>query len=274
MSDKVESVQDNSNAVYGDVSAAPASEAAAVAEETKSSILDLIQDSELKNHQSLHNFKDVDSLAKSFINAQSLVGKRVADMTPEEMSQYNSKLGIPSDHLGYEMEASEDLKREAFGLGLTREQAEKFANWRSEEASRAESVKLSAHEERIKAYTAELEESFGNELAAKVDLARKAAERLGGEELLKTVFSKNDPAHPAFIKALAAAGAEFSDHSSVHGQVRQSFSLTPGEAEAKIAERRRDPAFMRKAFDQHMRREDNAAWKELEHLYKLAKQQG
>ena len=271
MTDIVESGTENSNSVYGDVTAAGP---APVAEVTQRSIMEFINDTELKDHKALQNIKDVDSLAKSFIHAQSLVGKRVSEMTQEDMAQFNTNIGIPQDISGYEFEGEENLKKEALQLKLNKDQALMYADLRKQDKALADGLRITEREDKVSQYTRELEDAFGVDLPGKIELARKAAERLGGEDLLKAVFSRDNPANPAFIKALAAAGAEFGDHQSAHGQIRGSFSLTADEAGSKIVERRADKDFMRKAFDQSIPRESNAAWKELEHLYKLSKKDG
>jgi len=65
---------------------------------------------ELKTNASLEKFSDVSTLAKSYINAESMIGKDKmvvpgANTTEEEWSDIYDKLGRPSDPNGYELKA-------------------------------------------------------------------------------------------------------------------------------------------------------------------------
>jgi len=65
---------------------------------------------ELKSNASLEKFSDVSTLAKSYINAESMIGKDKmvvpgANTTEEEWNDIYDKLGRPSDPNGYELTA-------------------------------------------------------------------------------------------------------------------------------------------------------------------------
>jgi hypothetical protein len=97
---------------------------------------------DLRSNPSLEKFKDVGSLAKSYVEVQGLVGKKGIikpgeNATEEQVSEYYKALGRPDDVSGYEldtfevpevladvwdMNATSEVAAEAFRLGVTKEQ--------------------------------------------------------------------------------------------------------------------------------------------------------
>ena len=70
------------------------------AQESKSFLDDLPE--ELRDDRTLHNFKSVDDLAKSYVEARKLMGKRLSDMTPEEISKFRADSGVPESPEAYD----------------------------------------------------------------------------------------------------------------------------------------------------------------------------
>tara|TARA_R110002153_G_scaffold144288_4_gene295460 strand:+ start:2657 stop:3478 length:822 start_codon:yes stop_codon:yes gene_type:complete len=96
---------------------------------------------DLRDHSALSSINDVPNLAKSFVNAQSMIGKDKIVIpsqhsSPEDWDQVYEKLGRPVAPENYEMEVPEDSNDEFVGwykntahkLGLNQSQAQILAS--------------------------------------------------------------------------------------------------------------------------------------------------
>ena len=223
---------------------------------------------ELREHKALQNYDTVDSMAKSLLSAQSMVGKKVQELTAEELLGLNGKFGKPADIGGYEFSANEEFKVKALNLGLNPSQAEQLHGL--EKA--ALDVELKSREvdkvTRMDEVGKELEGYFGNQLEARVELAKKAALELGGEELHNSVFDADSLGDPKIIKALSEAGKRIFDHESVGTDQITKFGLTPQEASNEIALKHSDREFM-KAYMNSIHPGHEAAVAEMQKLQVL-----
>ena len=100
---------------------------------------------DLRDHSALSSINDVPNLAKSFVNAQSMIGRdKIAipgqHSSPEDWDQVYERLGRPEGPEHYEMELPEDSNEELVGwykntaheLGLNNAQAQMLASKYSE----------------------------------------------------------------------------------------------------------------------------------------------
>ena len=170
---------------------------------------------DLRDSKVLKNFESVGDMAKSLISAQEMVGKRVKDLTADELKAVNAKFGTPESVEGYEFDAPEDFKKEALEIGLSVEQAEKLHELT---VAKSETTKVDV-ETAMEDFAKALEGEFGGKLEAKIDLARKAALELGGKDLEGSIFQEGVPGDLKIIKALSEAGKRLFDHESVQGGI-------------------------------------------------------
>lgn len=99
---------------------------------------------EYRNDPSLRDFKDLNGLAKSFIESQKMIGSSIRlpkeDSTEEEINKFYSKLGRPESPEIYKYDQPQDipedlkndysdLKRVCHQAGLTNKQFEELAAW-------------------------------------------------------------------------------------------------------------------------------------------------
>ncbi len=104
---------------------------------------------DIADHSAIKDIKSVEDLAKSTINAQQMLGGRVAipssDATKEEWDTFYGKIGRPEEIGGYETpqenmpqeltpEFDQALKVEAHRLGLTKGQYAGLARYMSQTA--------------------------------------------------------------------------------------------------------------------------------------------
>jgi hypothetical protein len=189
---------------------------------------------ELKGEKALANYESVDAMAKSLLNAQKLVGKKVSDMSAEDLIKVNAKFGVPSDPNNYDFEASDEFKAHAHELGLNHQQAAKLYETSVKAAQAAEEANLEALEAHNKGAVEALEAEFGGKMEARVDLAKKAARELGGEDLESTIFNSQIGLDPKLIKAFSEAGKRLFDHESVQeGTVSSALTLDDINTEMK-----------------------------------------
>ena len=98
---------------------------------TEKSFLDIIPEA-YRDNPSIKNFKSIEDFTKSFVEKDKLIGKKVSEMSPEEIRSYNTKLGVPDSSDKYEIAAEEGVddpetvswfKEAALKAGLTKEAA-------------------------------------------------------------------------------------------------------------------------------------------------------
>jgi hypothetical protein len=199
---------------------------------------------DLREIKALKNYDTVDAMAKSLLSAQELVGKRVRDLTPEELVGLDKKFGMPDDISGYDFESDDSFKERALKAGLNSIQAKKLLDIEiGAHSVKEEELKVKAAE-RVKEVGKELEDAFGRQFEARIEIAKRAALELGGEDLLKAVFDESNVGDPKIIKALSEAGKRLFDHESVGTNQILKLGLSPQDAKNEIEMKKNDPEFM------------------------------
>lgn len=211
---------------------------------------------ELKADKSLENIKDIESLAKSFVHAQKLVG---ADKIPvpnkfateKDWDAVYEKLGRPKNSDGYKFNLPEDqnVNQEALKtfadhahkLGLLPNQADgvvKFYNEMiSKELSEADQIALA---QRTKAET-ELKTEWGQAYTTKVQAANNIVSEIFPQGFMNTNLADGTKLgdHPAVIKAFATLADKMGEDKIV--QADGPAYMTPKQIEKEIANITADP---------------------------------
>lgn len=249
---------------------------ATVSETATKSFLESLPES-LRGEKSLASFKDPAELAKSYVNAQKMVGKKVADMTPEEIKQFNIKLGVPESKDNYDFgdDKTSDpnmvnwFKGAAHEAGITQDAAKKLVEQWNGQMAESKKMMESQVELQNENNVKTLKSEFGAAFDEKVNHANKAVSKFGGEALVQLLAEKGLSSHPILVKTFAEAGKLISEGSLPNPASNGQYGLTPAEARSKIDETKADPSFQKR-----MRSNDiptrEAAFKELENLYKLS----
>ena len=178
---------------------------------------------ELRDHPSLSPIKDVENLARSYVNAQRLIG---ADKIPvpvnptdEDLDNIYNRLGRPESVDGYEIAVdgnivTEDVARSyadiAHKLRLTPDQASGIMDYYRSMASQASEVTAKAETQQRSQTEMALRKEWGDDFDARIEDAGKIAQQFGGGELLEMKLADGTKVgnHPDFIKAFAKM-AEF-----------------------------------------------------------------
>lgn len=231
----------------------------------------------LRGEKSLASFKDPSELAKSYVEAQKLIGKKVSQMTPEEIKQFNKNLGVPESKDNYDFgeDTSNDpnmvnwFKGAAHEAGITQDAAKKLVEkWNGQVAESKKMVESQIelkNEENVKF----LKSEFGAAFDEKVNHANKAISKFGGEPLVKVLSDYGLQSNPVLVKAFAEAGKLISEGSLPNPTSNGQYGLTPAEARAKIEQTKADPSFQKRMRSNDIPTREEA-FKELENLYKLS----
>ena len=233
---------------------------------------------DLRGSQALQDFKDVNSLAKSYLELNKFLGKRLEDMSPEELETYYDKLGRPKSADEYEVNLEGELtdwyKQTAHELGLSKRQAEKLA----ESYHKIEEERMQQYETQKQAlmddWVNQVKQEFGPEFDNRVKIAQAAVRTFGGEELKNFLNETGLGNHPAMVKAFAEIGKELGEDKLVNPESTGGFGITPKEAQQKISMLKSDPDFMDRYLARGKYRksskEHQEAVKQIQDLYSLA----
>lgn len=206
---------------------------------------------ELREHPSLAPIKDVGNLARSYVNAQRLIGSDKvplpANPTDEDLDNIYSKLGRPEEASGYEIATDGNIITEevasayadvAHKLRLTPEQANGILEYYKGSIGQTEEQMQQFAEQQAEETTAELRREWGRAFEDKVALARDVVDQFAGSEILQMRLEDGTMIgnHPAFIKAFAAMGdfksTVTSEDTISDGAVNRQF--TPVQAQAEV----------------------------------------
>ncbi len=178
---------------------------------------------EIREHPSLSPIKDVSNLARSYVNAQRLIGADKlplpANPTDADLDNIYSKLGRPESADGYEIApdgviVTEDVAKSysemAHTLRLTPDQASGILEYYKGIASSASEMSIEAETQQRNSTEMALRQEWGDEFDARLSDAGKIAKQFGGADLLDMQLADGTKVgnHPDFIKAFSKM-AEF-----------------------------------------------------------------
>lgn len=249
-------------------------QAATVTETPSTGFLDTLSE-ELRDIPALRTFKDVESLAKSYVHAQGLLGKKIQEMTPDELNAAFGRMnGAPESVDGYDLKAEMDpdtlvfFKKLSHELKLSPAQAAQLVgkfekidrNTREMTIKEKEQAKLDAINI--------LKDDYGKHVDDKIKLAKKAIAELGGPDLVEDLELRGLLNDPKLIKAFVKAGEGLLESDLVGTTGLGSFSMTPEQAR-----RARDQKLMSNEFREAYFNERHPAHKgavaEMNELYEI-----
>ena len=217
---------------------------------------------EIRGHKSLETIQDLPSLAKSYVNAQSMIGAdKIAlpgkSSTPEQWSEIYSKLGRPeaadkyelSNNLpeGQELDATlmGGFTNTAHAAGLSTQQAQSLLDWYNNVLVDSTSQTTAAEQTQLEEKTNALKQHYGPAFEERVNLAKAvSAQFTEGDESIFDVKLEDGSLlgnHPDFIKMAANMGIfmkEKMGEDTLEG-VKHTGVATTHELKGKIAELQR-----------------------------------
>ena len=206
---------------------------------------------EIKADKSLENIKDIESLAKSYVHAQKLVGSDKIPVpnkfaTEKDWDAVYEKLGRPKDATGYKYEIGENTKinedalktfsDQAHKLGLLPTQANGVVKWYNDMAAQqqqdADTVAIGAREQS----ETSLKKEWGQAYEQQTSKSAHVALQVFDAEFLNKNLADGTKIgdHPTFIKAFATLADKMGEDSIT--QASGPAYQTPDQIEKHIGE--------------------------------------
>tara|TARA_R110002126_G_scaffold75281_5_gene187787 strand:+ start:816 stop:1646 length:831 start_codon:yes stop_codon:yes gene_type:complete len=214
---------------------------------------------DLRENAALQKYTTVESLAKGYVNASSMLGrdKLVMPNSDEEWTDIYGKLGRPEEAAGYKFDEHtmpegyaidesliSDFQEKAHQAGLSEKQANELYGWYvGNQAQQFEGMVNNAEEEIVNAQT-DLRKSWGNAYDQKFSAAERAVREFGGEELQQALADTGAGNNPTLIKAFALIGEKLMGDTVLEGN--QQRAKTPDMIKEEISKIQNDPAFYNK----------------------------
>jgi len=241
---------------------------------------------DVASHSAIKDIGSVEDLAKSAIHAQQMVGAdKIAipgkDAGSQAWEDVYNKLGRPEKAGDYELPQEnvesvegnqpqiEEFKGEAHRLGLNKQQFAGLVRFMAEKGQQGAQAAEVNMEEVQKQSVAALQQEYGAAYEQNLSLAKSAVEQFGGEEL-KTMLNQTGLGNnPELIKAFARIGKMVASDEIIGRGGRESFVLSPTEAQESIIQKKLDVEFM-SAYTQNHHPGHMAAVEEMQKLFELA----
>lgn len=189
----------------------------------------------------LGKFKNHDDLTKAYSNLESIMGKKVAQLTPEEAKTLAHLNGLPTKPEDYKLPegtdeaASQWLREAALKAGITQNGLLEIVNGYNERAKVAADEVRQTFEAKHQQNILDLKREFGGAYDQRIALASKAALNIGGEEFVKRLGDAGLGTDPVVIKALANLGKSLAEDSVPASKHGATFGVTPEDARQQIA---------------------------------------
>lgn len=181
---------------------------------------------ELRNDPSLAPINDLQGLAKSFINAQKMVGRdkiTIPDKhaTPDDWKNIYHKLGLPQKFEDFQVEAPKDVpfqdgfitdfKKRAYEAGVLPKQAEEMLSWYADVNNQHQEQFQQKRQAEVAQQMEALKQEYGAHFNEKMSrfkhLMREAGDSVGSEQLYSWLNNQEVEgtalgSHPLFIKLI------------------------------------------------------------------------
>ncbi len=200
---------------------------------------------DLQDEPTLQNFNDVESLAKTVVHQQKVLGNRIPiPKTDEEKVELYSKLGRPEDPSKYEVNVPDthssyfnptslnNFKEVAHKIGLNNEQVNALVDYQISEIDGQKGIQEAA----IAAGKDEVEQKLKQEWGYDYDKNLKAAMRaisVYGDNDLNELLNTEVGNHPALVKLFARLGAEVTEDMA-QNTTNNTLAVSPLDAQTEI----------------------------------------
>jgi len=201
---------------------------------------------ELKNDATLQNFKDIESLAKTVVHQQKVLGSRIPlPKTDEERNELYNKLGRPEDPNQYKINIPQDyqqyfkkenldeFKNVAHKNGLNNEQVQALLEYQMNSIKYEldnEPAIMSAQKQESEQI---LKQEWGYDYDKNVRAAERALSVYGDDEIRDLIQNSNAGNNPAVIKFFARLGQEITEDMAKNTQNNR-LAVSPLDAKEEI----------------------------------------
>ena len=222
---------------------------------------------DIRNEPSLRTFTDPGALAKSYVNAQRMIGAdKIAlpgkSATDDDWREVYTRLGAPTDVKGYNFDGDVPLeqnylnsfKEHALTAGLNTRQANQMMNFVRDTIQGMNESTSKSTEEALYAGEQELRQEYGQAFEQRLQMAQMAAKQLlGGTELLDEITLSDGRMlgdHPDIIRMFSNIASMIGED-NLAGDTTE-LIMTPEEASRQIAEMtRRDGPYFDRMHPEH-----------------------
>lgn len=204
---------------------------------------------DLKSDPSLSSIMDIQSLAKSYVHGQKMIGKDkiiIPDKfaTDEDWQKVYQKLGLPESPDKYEFKYNEGMDEEfvkgfkeiAVKNGILPRQADKLFEFYNAHVDKV----ISTNEAESKRFYEEsvnnLKKEWGQGYERKLQAASGLFNQIADEESKKIFNESGIGNNPVVIKMFAKLAEQMGEDKFVNANNLGSIGLTPSEAQQKINE--------------------------------------
>lgn len=240
---------------------------------------------ELLSEPSLNNINDIETLAKSYVHAQKMVGRdKIAvpgkDADTEEWINVFRKLGLPEQKEEYALKPKDTFQLEedilsafkdtAFEKGILPSQAQGILEWYQDTLSAQQTAfqdEAALHERKA---IESLEQEWGADLAHKVETARRGLHQFADESTVQYLEQKGLQNDPVLVKLFEKVGSALKE-GGFKAESVSSFGKSAADLQAEINTILEDPGSP--AFDnKHPKHASTVA--KLEDLHKRLSMMG
>jgi hypothetical protein len=203
---------------------------------------------EVREDPSMQAIQSVDSLAKSYVNAQKMIGsdKIIVPNKYAEENEWNdvfTKLGLPEKSEDYDLTFTEsnDFNKEFFGnfkdaahgAGILPKQAQKIFDWYSETNTKMiDDYNKDKQTNEQKAVDG-LKTEWGSAYDSKLKSAKAAVNHYGDDQLQAFLDETGLGNNPNLIKAFSKMGESLSEDTFSDGGTNK-FGVSPDDAQVQI----------------------------------------
>lgn len=199
---------------------------------------------DIRQDPSLGAIKDIQNLAKSYVNAQKMVGKEkiiIPDQhaTAEDWKGVFKKLGLPESvdqynvkAEGFQKEFIDEFKQAAYGMNLMPKQAEDLLGFYKGFSEKSLSVQAEAQKAASLEEVNNLKKEWGNAFDKNLLIAKGALEQFADPETKKYIETSGLGNDVRLIKLLASIGNKMGDDQFV-GEAKKQMGMTPVDAQQK-----------------------------------------
>jgi hypothetical protein len=218
---------------------------------------DLTLDADTLRHPSLGQVRDVADLARQFVNAQTMIGRKGAippkeGDAPQVVEAWRKAIGVPPDPAGYKIERPANVpeplwqadQAQAWGklahdVGLTPAQEAKIREWQLGNVA----GRVAALNQAGQRLEAELRHEWGGDYDGQMKLADRAIQEMGfGAEVLQQLRLAGVAADA--LRGFAKIGAMLGEDQLIGAGGGSRGAMSAAELDREIATLRNDPAYM------------------------------
>jgi hypothetical protein len=255
----------------GAAPAAPAASTVTIPDNWKEALSE-----EFRNDPSMGAINNLESLAKSYIHSQKMIGKGKMSVPDQHASdsdwrQVFTQLGLPEKLDDYSFEVPEtaqfedgfvtELKKTAHELGILPRQMDGFVKWYSDANNEA----IKTHEAQTKVQQQEnmnaLKQEWGQAFDQNINLAKSALKAADlGDQVYDWLNASGMGDDPNMIKILSTLGQMLKEDNLI-GDFGETVAA-PKELQSRVQELQQSPAYMDRSHPNH-----KAVLKEMEGIY-------